>query len=132
MFQLQNFANALRGLGSSVGILSSSFHLRERLTQVLFLFRENAADLFPRKIRRDQRELNKPEEVNKHIRQNQSRRRGQKASPNVSRPIVQENLTPESFPTELRLLARDVTTFLECLNEFPEVRSAMGILHDKS
>lgn len=36
-------------MGSSVGILSSAFHLRERLAYVLFLFRKNAANLFPRK-----------------------------------------------------------------------------------
>ena len=48
--ELRNFSNAARQLGSSVGILSSSFHLRERLTFIGYLFRENAADLFPRKI----------------------------------------------------------------------------------
>ena len=35
-----------------MGILSSAFHLRSRLAAILFLFRENAADLFPRKISR--------------------------------------------------------------------------------
>jgi hypothetical protein len=39
-----------RQLGSSVGILSSAFHLRERLSAILHLFHENAADLFPRRI----------------------------------------------------------------------------------
>ncbi|KAG1850769.1 hypothetical protein C8R48DRAFT_778114 [Suillus tomentosus] len=48
--ELRNFANAARQLGSSVGILSSAFRLRERLTKLLLLFRENAATLFPRKI----------------------------------------------------------------------------------
>ena len=50
--KLRAFANASRQLGSSVGILSSAFHLRTRLAAILFLFRENAASLFPRKVSR--------------------------------------------------------------------------------
>ncbi|KAF8591362.1 WD40 repeat-like protein [Ramaria rubella] len=118
--ELQNFANAVRQLGSSVGILSSSFHLRQRLAQILFLFRENAADLFPRKVQREHHhELNKLHSVKSRIRQSQSRRKGSK-TPTVARPTVQNDLKPGDFPEELELLAHDVTTFLECLNEFPE------------
>jgi hypothetical protein len=38
----------------------------------------------------------------------------------VRRPLVLEKLDPEKFPDQLGLFARDVTTFLHCLNEFPE------------
>lgn len=43
-----------------------------------------------------------------------------KAPPHVARPTVNENLDPEFFPEQLDALATDVTTFLNCLNEFPE------------
>jgi hypothetical protein len=107
-----NFSNAARQLASSVGILSSAFRLRERLAQILFLFRENAADLFPRKVPRQPRAdaLVNPTR----------RRKTRKPPPNVRRPIVDESLDPESFPEQLSSFAADVTTFLRCLNEFPE------------
>ena len=31
-----------------------------------------------------------------------------------------EQLDPEDFPEQLQMFAQDVTTFLDCLNEFPE------------
>ncbi|KAI8972801.1 WD40 repeat-like protein [Trametes punicea] len=113
--ELRNFANAARQLGSSVGILSSSFHLRGRLAQILYLFRENAADLFPRKVSRQSREsitsTNLP-----HFRRGKRHR----VPPHVHNPIVMEKLDPEDFPEQLQMFAQDVTTFLDCLNEFPE------------
>lgn len=33
---------------------------------------------------------------------------------------MNESLDPENFPEQLESLAVDVTTFLNCLNEFPE------------
>jgi len=38
----------------------------------------------------------------------------------VPRPTVSENVDPETFPEQLEFLANEVTTFLRCLNEFPE------------
>ncbi|OBZ67869.1 hypothetical protein A0H81_12274 [Grifola frondosa] len=113
--ELRNFANAARQLGSSVGILSSSYHLRERLAQILFLFRENAADLFPRKVLgQTQESLVNP---NYHWRKGKKHRH---TPPHVHNTIVMEKLDPEDFPEQLQMFARDVTTFLDCLNEFPE------------
>lgn len=43
-----------------------------------------------------------------------------KAQLHVPRPTVAENIDPESFPDQLEYLAKEVTTFLKCLNEFPE------------
>jgi WD repeat-containing protein 26 len=119
--QLRNFANAARQLGSSVAILSSAFHLRERLAQILFLFHENAGELFPRKVQRRPRDPDsaaKPKA--KNARKKLARAARYKAPPHVARPTVDENLDPESFPEQLECLATDVTTFLRCLNEFPE------------
>ena len=117
--QLRNFANAARQLGSSVAILSSAFHLRERLAQILYLYRENAADLFPRKITHFPRDHFVDPRA-----QTRRRRRWRiaqtKAPPHVARPTVTENLDLEYFPQQLEALATDVTTFLKCLNEFPE------------
>ena len=38
----------------------------------------------------------------------------------MRRPLVLEKLDREEFPGQLGLFARDVITFLHCLNEFPE------------
>ncbi|KAH9936025.1 WD40 repeat-like protein [Amylocystis lapponica] len=100
----------------SVGILSSSFHLRERLAQVLFLFRENAAELFPRKVSHQPREI----PVDPNSRQQWRKSKRYKAPPHVASPTLVETLDPEDLPYQLEMFARDVTTFLDCLNEFPE------------
>lgn len=36
------------------------------------------------------------------------------------RPVVSERLESEDFPYQLAEFARDITCFLETLNEFPE------------
>ncbi|KAH9073045.1 hypothetical protein EDB83DRAFT_2313141 [Lactarius deliciosus] len=114
--ELRNFSNAARQLGSSVGIMSSAFHLRERLAQIAWLFRENAADLFPRKVSHQSTTESavKPDVIPRR------KRARSKAPPHVRRPLVLEKLDPEDFPHQLGLFARDVITFLHCLNEFPE------------
>ncbi|KAF9482296.1 WD40 repeat-like protein [Pholiota conissans] len=117
--ELRNFANAARQLGSSVAILSSAFHLRERLAQLLFLYHENAADLFPRKVQHIVRET-VPDSPTSNKRKRGFRRVKGKAQLHVPRPQVAENIDPESFPEQLEFLAKEVTTFLRCLNEFPE------------
>ncbi|KAF9457745.1 hypothetical protein BDZ94DRAFT_1326045 [Collybia nuda] len=117
--ELRNFANASRQLGSSVAILSSAFHLRERLAQILYLYHENAADLFPRKITHISRETVDDTRFN-GTRHRHGKMARYKAPPHVARPTVHENLDPEFFPDQLNALATDVTTFLNCLNEFPE------------
>ncbi|KAG2052733.1 WD40 repeat-like protein [Suillus hirtellus] len=105
--ELRNFANAARQLGSSIGILSSSFRLRERLAKLLFLFRENAATLFPRKISRQPREA-------PIVHQWTEQRRTEKQM------FPKAHTDPESFPDQIAGFAEDVVTFLNCLNEFPE------------
>ncbi|THH12742.1 hypothetical protein EW146_g7414 [Bondarzewia mesenterica] len=113
--ELRNFSNAARQLGSSVGILSSAFGLRQRLTQISYLFRENAADLFPRKVSRQ-----KDTVVSNTGHTLSKRSRKSKPPPHVRRPMVFGELDPEDFPKQIKELAQDVVTFLHCLNEFPE------------
>ncbi|KAI6124581.1 WD40-repeat-containing domain protein [Pisolithus croceorrhizus] len=139
--ELRNFANAARQLGSSVGILSTAFRLRECLANILFLFRENAADLFPRKIQRQPKEtLVNPNVMEKR----RKRRKGRKwtafeggeherpgvawtsATPSVrhdkisARPFLDSTLDAQFFPEHLEVFATDVIAFLNRLNEFPE------------
>ncbi|KAF8648232.1 hypothetical protein AX16_006314 [Volvariella volvacea WC 439] len=115
--ELRNFANAARQLGSSVAILSSAYHLRERLAQTLFLFHENAADLYPRKIAHVGRET---VILDPKLRERSIRQPKIKTQQHVARFVVTENLDPENFPEHLEALAKDVTAFLNSLNEFPE------------
>ncbi|KAI9509319.1 WD40 repeat-like protein [Russula earlei] len=114
--ELRNFANAARQLGSSVAILSSAFHLRERLAQIAWLFRENAADLFPRNVSHQSLDPT----VKPDVLLPKRRRARSKTPPHVRRPLVLEKLDPENFPDQFGLFASDVITFLHCLNEFPE------------
>lgn len=95
-----------------MGILSSSYRLRERLLLILHLFRQNAADLFPRKVHRKDRDL----VFNPHMR----RLRKLNATNHVAVPAVPEDVDVECFPVELEGFANDFITFLDCLNEFPE------------
>jgi hypothetical protein len=115
---LRNFANAARQLGSSVAILASAYHLRERLAQLLFLYQENAAKLFPQKVNHVAKDSISDSPTSR-------RRRGLrqvkgKAQLHVPRPTVSDTLALKDFPEQLGHLADDVTNFLRCLNEFPE------------
>ncbi|KIL61047.1 hypothetical protein M378DRAFT_199629 [Amanita muscaria Koide BX008] len=117
--ELRNFANSARQLGSSVAILSSTFHLRERLAQLLYLYHENAARLFPRMVSRaDSVNVFDPSFL--EVRRKHWKRIKFKGSPHVARPMISEKLEMEQFPHYFEALAKDVTTFLHCLNEFPE------------
>ncbi|KAI6159682.1 hypothetical protein EDD17DRAFT_887078 [Pisolithus thermaeus] len=111
--ELCNFANAARHLGSSVGILSSASKLRDRLTNIMFLLRENAACLFPRRVIRHSREgLLNPDAMDDG---------GRRAAWRRHRPLhLDDNLHPETLPLHLGNFADDVKNFVKCLNEFPE------------
>ncbi|KAI0701046.1 WD40-repeat-containing domain protein [Cytidiella melzeri] len=110
--ELRNFSNAARPLGGSVGILSSSFHLRKRLPQILHLFRENAADLFPGEVQRREQEA----VLNWAAR---SRRKAKVPLRAPSPPIT--DIDAEDFPDQLESLSHELANFLECLHELPEV-----------
>ena len=110
---LQNFINAVRQLGSSVGLLSSAFQLRARLAQILHLFQLNAAELFD-DIHKDASE---PVWLLKSRSKEEWRSRPTETR---IRPTWDIQSDPESMPDELELLAEDLNTFLECLNQIPE------------
>lgn len=114
--QLQDFAHASRRLGSATGILSSVLRLRGKLADVLSLFKANATDLFARKVSRpSQKDINKQNGVrhNKHVHRHPTF--------HVLRPRVSKLTDREQLPEQLEMLAKNITSFLASLNEFPEV-----------
>lgn len=109
--QLRDFENASRELGSSVGIVWSAFRLQERLAKILFLFRENAACLYPRKITRKSQEVL----LNPNVMERREDWRNRSTIPQS-----QDNLELHMLPDQLGGLAGDVGAFINCLNEFEE------------
>ncbi|KAF5369016.1 hypothetical protein D9758_002829 [Tetrapyrgos nigripes] len=110
--ELRNFSNATRQLGSSAAILSSAFHLRTHLAQISFLFQQNAANLFPRKIR--QATFTSVNHSSRTLSNVSVKRR------TMPTPVVSENLDLEHFPEQFEQLACEIRTFANSLNEFPE------------
>ncbi|KAH7345391.1 WD40-repeat-containing domain protein [Rhizoctonia solani] len=110
--RLQAFANAVRQLGSSVGLLNAAYHLRARLGQIQYFFRENAAELFDAI----------PHAPNVGKQRYSARKRGK-----VRRHIAvgpENNILwsteIEDLPNELEDLAKDLDVFLKRLNDVPE------------
>ncbi|KAJ7598512.1 hypothetical protein C8J56DRAFT_168138 [Mycena floridula] len=115
--ELSAFSNSIRQLGSSAGVLSATYNLREGMARVLHLYRENAADLFPRKVAR-----NTPEDIQ---RRRMMTTRNKIFAGAVTHSRGDEKVDPErfplDFPTQFSNLAKNVTAFRFCLNEFPEL-----------
>ena len=111
--KLQEFRSAVRQLGSSIGLLSSSYWLRQRLSVVLRLFRENAESLFPKYIGP------KPEPLHASTPSKWRKAGGLKVA-QLRRPTISAEYDAEDLPTEMSLLARDVMSFLDQLEAFPE------------
>ena len=101
-----------------MAILSSGFKLRERLAKLLFLYREIAAKLFPRKVSRPDPITSL--DIRFGGRRKSKRRKWGKAHLHVPTPTVSEKLELKDFPYHLKELAKDLKTFLNSLNEFPE------------
>ncbi|KAJ4478616.1 hypothetical protein C8J55DRAFT_542716 [Lentinula edodes] len=124
--ELRNFSNAARQLGSSAAILSSAFHLRTRIAHILYLYRLNAADLYPRKIKppvSTSSGVDNDDKVQGNLQKSKRSYRlsgKHRALPHVARPTVDANIDLEEFPNQFEALAIEVTTFVNCLNEFPE------------
>ena len=112
--ELQNFANAVRPLGSSVGLISSSYNLRARLQQVLYLFRENASNTFKDKVTSDP-----PEPLRPFSSRKKSKTRRQRPT-HTLRPNAPLEKDLESFPQQLELLSKDLVSFLHFLHDIPE------------
>ncbi len=102
-------------MGSSVGILSASSRLRERLANILILFRRNAIDLYSE------------QGVSRPIHPTITPKKGikEELSKKISEPkAVKHKELPKSDPehisSELHMFSRDITTLLECFIQFPE------------
>ncbi|KIP12841.1 hypothetical protein PHLGIDRAFT_32714 [Phlebiopsis gigantea 11061_1 CR5-6] len=127
-----------RQLGSSVGILTASSRLRERLGRVLFLFRENAEDLFPQlKAKRKKGEVAVFRRLNKrtyHRAQAAGNVRGTEPRANDS-PTQERRLlgfpvadgqghsgpvNRKHLPLEMQAFSLDIATLLECFSQYPD------------
>ncbi|KAG8707654.1 hypothetical protein FRC09_001682, partial [Ceratobasidium sp. 395] len=112
--KLQSFTNAVRQLGSSVGLLNAAYHLRARLTQIQYLFRENAAEQFD----------DVAHGLNLGTKPYSSRRRAKarksKLMAHLARPNIPWTSEIEDLPREMESLAKDLHEFLDRLNDVPE------------
>ena len=84
------------------------------MAQVLYLFHENAADLFLRKVPH-QDTFAHPNNIPLKTRPHRP-----KPPPNVRTLVIAQDLDPEDFPWKMSRFAEDITAFLEYLNEFLE------------
>ncbi|QRV75851.1 WD repeat protein [Ceratobasidium sp. AG-Ba] len=124
--QLQEFANAVRQLGSSVGLMNATYHLRGALIQIEHFFRENAAELFT-EIRRGNMVLgriNKQTEDCEANDTNSTRKQRRVLDKDRihtgMRPQVKPIGDPEQLPMEMKILSRETETFVDRLNDIPE------------
>ncbi|KAF7797508.1 hypothetical protein EIP86_008708 [Pleurotus ostreatoroseus] len=118
---LSALPNEARQLGSSVGILSASFRLCERLARILHLFRQNAHALFPKlKLRAKGLELNVDRRWN-FKRQRRRRHTDNRFLSLVTRlSTTREEPKAKELPAELVLFAKDIAMLLDCFSQFPD------------
>ncbi|KAJ1301959.1 hypothetical protein OPQ81_000796 [Rhizoctonia solani] len=113
VLKLQSFENAVRQLASSAGLLNATNHLRCRLPRVQRLFQDNASGLFDIIPRATDVGFNPP---NGYRRRAGSKKRNTgEAMRRSSQPV-----DISKFPAELELLANDLETFVDHLNDVPE------------
>ncbi|KAG8788489.1 hypothetical protein FRC12_014530, partial [Ceratobasidium sp. 428] len=124
--QLQGFANSVRQLGSSVGLMNATYHLREALIQIEYFFRENAADLFT-EIRRGNAEIARATKQNEYSEGSDTdsllkkRRILDKDRIHTGmRPHVKPVGDFELFPSEMEKLSERIGVFVDRLNDIPE------------
>ncbi|KAF8599354.1 WD40 repeat-like protein [Ceratobasidium sp. AG-I] len=112
--KLQAFVNAVRRVRSGVGLLNAASRLSARLTQIQYFFRENAANLFE-VVSHGPNLGTKP--FGMHKRGKVRRHAGLSPSSSSSKPRLSDI---ELLPQELEHMAKDLHTFLDCLNDVPE------------
>jgi len=112
--KLQSFTNAVRQLGSSVGLLNAAYHLRARLTQIQYLFRENAAEQFD-DVTHGPNLGTKPYSSRRRAKARRSRNPS-----HMTRPTKLWTSEIEELPAEMEALAKDLHEFLDRLNDIPE------------
>ncbi|CAE6402885.1 unnamed protein product [Rhizoctonia solani] len=123
--KLQSFANAIRQLGSSVGLLDSTTCIQERLPQILRLFRENASRLFKTGV------VMQDPDAQAHTSQRYERRSDSwRETRRQSLALSAGSLNTNTFPSQLKSLATDLITFVDRLNDVPEfVDTAVHTTH---
>ncbi|KAF8702941.1 negative gluconeogenesis, partial [Rhizoctonia solani] len=123
--KLQSFANAIRQLGSSVGLLDSTTCIQERLPQILRLFRENASRLFKTGV------VMQDPDAQAHTSQRYERRSDSwRETRRQSLALSAGSLNINTFPSQLKSLATDLITFVDRLNDVPEfVDTAVHTTH---
>ncbi|KAG9124842.1 hypothetical protein FRC07_010048 [Ceratobasidium sp. 392] len=112
--KLQSSADAVRQLGSSVGLLNATHHLRARLNQVQHLFRENAAEQFEDVIR-GQNPGTKPSKS----RRGTNVRRNKNSLSLIRPPSGPWTNEIEDLPAQMDALSNDLREFLEQLTDMP-------------
>ncbi|KAG9118896.1 hypothetical protein FRC07_006350, partial [Ceratobasidium sp. 392] len=127
--QLQSFANSVRQLGSSVGLLNATYHLRGTLIQIEHFFRENAEDLFT-EIRRGNAEHARANVMRHHDRDSEgsdtdsiAKKKRVLAKDRIHtgmRPQIKPISDLEQFPNEMRELSKKIEVFVDRLNDIPE------------
>ena len=119
--------------------MTASSRLRERLGRVLFLFRENAEDLFPQiKAKRTKAEVPVFRRLNKrtyHRAQAANNARRTKSPPPDQPPTQERRLLGfpsvdgqghsgpvdrKHLPLEMQAFSRDIATLLECFSQYPD------------
>jgi hypothetical protein len=82
------------------------------------LYRENAADLFPRKVSPPPQQA--PVDPKAKRRRIFPKLQKTVITAHVARPVVDPTLDLEHFPQQFEDFAKDILTFGKCLTEFPE------------
>lgn len=108
--QLSSLANKVQQLGSSVGALSSAYHLRHKLADIRHIFRKNAESLFP---------TIPPQGLGiiGHRRKKPRSWREKILHIQVEQTVPEE---PLNLPRHLEEVATGLGNLLSRLNEFPE------------
>ena len=87
--------------------------LREHLGRVLYLFRENAAALYPDKIQGQELEV-------PLFRRLTATDKFKGIIAYWNPPLQNSSPTVDDFPAELQWFSRDVSTLLDCFSQFPD------------
>ena len=117
--QLHDFAIAANQLGCSVGILLGAYMLRCSLTQILSLFRENAADLFPEKIRHRKPSTSTGSSPDLATESTWPPTAGLSINNLLApRPIADPEVNSSLFPDHMRFFAQNLSKFAEALGEY--------------
>ncbi|KAH7322145.1 hypothetical protein B0J17DRAFT_772855 [Rhizoctonia solani] len=123
--KLQSFANAIRQLGSSVGLLNATAHIQDRLPRIFRLFQENASKLFDIGVvlHSSSTQANAPNRTRRSDSWHQTRRALKSSS--------LQSLNINSLPNQMEALATDLFVFIDRLNDVPEfVDEAVHTTHE--